>query len=61
LICYSSFTQFPSFVAKEFNSQIDFNSLNLWQADTLAKFLVQLAAPEKPMIRKRKEKRDEKV
>jgi len=35
--------------------------LNLWQADTLAKFLVQLAAPEKPMIRKRKEKRDEKV
>jgi len=35
--------------------------LNLWQADTLAKLLVQLATPEKPMIRKRKEKRDEKV
>jgi hypothetical protein len=35
--------------------------LNLWQADTLAKLLVQLETAEKPMIRKRKEKRDEKV
>jgi hypothetical protein len=35
--------------------------LNLWQADTLAKLLIQLATAENPPIRKRKEKRDEKA